>query len=372
MKAKQKIVVVAGARPNFMKVGPLFWELARLRAAGADNLPEMMLIHTGQHYSDNMSEAFFRDLGIPEPDENLEVGSDSHARQTAAIMVGFERVWLRERPDWVVVVGDVNSTAACALTVSKLGGRLAHVEAGLRSRDRSMPEEINRLVTDVLADRLYTTDVLADQNLLAEGVDQAKIRLVGNIMIDSLARGLPKARSLAVAAELGLAPGAYAVVTLHRPSNVDAEPSLRAMWLMLGELQRRLPVVFPVHPRTMARLADFGLLGLAKGWPGLRLVEPMGYLRFLGLVADSRLVLTDSGGLQEETCYLGLPCLTLRQNTERPVTIAAGTNHLVGLEPADILAKVDQLLAATKPAPNPPPLWDGHTARRIMADLLAG
>lgn len=333
-----------------------------------------LLVHTGQHYDRDMSEAFFRDLGLPEPDVYLGVGSGSHAAQTASVMMSFEPVVLSERPDWVVVVGDVNSTLACALVAAKLGVRVAHVEAGLRSRDRSMPEEINRILTDRLADLLLTPSKDADRNLLDEGAEPSRIRFVGNVMIDSLFAHLARAEKSRVREELGLKGSDYGVLTLHRPSNVDERASLSRILDALEEITRRLPVIFPAHPRTRARLGEFGFDERVARNPGLRLIAPLGYLDFLRLYSGARLVLTDSGGIQEETTALGIPCLTLRENTERPVTVELGTNHVVGTDTQRIISAAHEAL--DKPSSGPsdekrlPPLWDGRTAPRILEALL--
>src|ERR1017187_10264109 len=305
-----KYILVAGARPNFMKIAPLMDAFARRKTAG--NGFSVCLVHTGQHYDRKMSEDFFADLGIPEPDINLAVGSGTHAEQTARVMVAFEQVCQSESRDWVIVVGDVNSTLACSITAKKLGIRVAHVEAGLRSRDMSMPEEINRLCTDAISDLLFTTDTLAVENLRNEGVASGKIHFVGNTMIDTLRQQISRARQLPLPD--GLAPGKYAVLTLHRPANVDSPKRLALIMGAINAIADRIPVVFPVHPRTTPRLKEIEM------HPRIRIVEPMSYLPFLGLVASSRMVLTDSGGIQEETTVLGVPCLTMRPNTERPIT----------------------------------------------------
>jgi UDP-N-acetylglucosamine 2-epimerase (non-hydrolysing) len=364
-----KVINVVGARPNFMKVAPVVEALKRR----AREFAPPLVVHTGQHYDAEMSDAFFRDLGLPEPDVYLEVGSASHAVQTALVMQRFEPVVVRERPDWVLVVGDVNSTLACALVCAKLRVRVAHVEAGLRSRDRSMPEEINRLLTDQIADLLLTPSDDADANLLAEGVAPERIRFVGNVMMDSLRAQLERAQNSDVRARLGVAEGDYAVVTLHRPSNVDEHSTLSGILRALEQIAERLPVVFPVHPRTRARLAEFGLTENVESNARLRLIEPLGYLDFLRLYSGARLVLTDSGGIQEETTALGIPCLTLRENTERPVTVTMGTNVVVGTDTERI---VSAARAALERPPTPkdqlklPPLWDGHTADRILDALI--
>jgi len=363
-----KMVVVAGARPNFMKIAPLLRKAADYesrRDATALRL-ETFLVHTGQHYDPNMSDVFFRELGIRPPDINLGVGSGTHALQTAQIMMGFEGVCERLRPDWVVVVGDVNSTVACTLVCAKLGIPVAHVEAGLRSFDRTMPEEINRLVTDALADLLFTPSRDADENLAREGVSAGKIKLVGNIMIDCLIDNLPQARSSRILDEVGAAPGRFIYVTLHRPANVDERAGLAAIWATLGRVAARLPVVCPIHPRTRKKLEEFGLG--SPSHPGLRLLEPIGYHASLALTEKARLVLTDSGGLQEEATFFRTPCLTLRPNTERPVTVTLGSNRLTRLESLE--ADVADALNGPERLGQIPPLWDGRTAERILACLL--
>src|SRR5437588_12584222 len=361
-----KGINVVGARPNFMKVAPVVEAMGRRAREFAP-----LVVHTGQHYDAQMSDAFFRDLGLPEPDVYLGVGSGSHAQQTAAVMQHFEPVVVQERPDWVVVVGDVNSTLACALVCVKLAVPVVHVEAGLRSRDRTMPEEINRVLTDQVADLLLTPSADADRNLLAEGTPPERIRLVGNVMIDSLFKRLARAGRSKVREELGVEGRDYAVVTLHRPSNVDDAGVLRRILSALSTLAVRLPMVFPAHPRTRKMIAEFGLDD-AVGRGGLLLTKPLGYLDFLRLFSGARLVLTDSGGIQEETTALGIPCLTLRENTERPITVETGTNTIVGNDTARIVntafAALDQP-ASSRP-PRVPPLWDGHTAERVVNVLI--
>ena len=359
-----KILCVAGARPNFMKIAPIMHALKRQpRLCG-------VLVHTGQHYDENMSQAFFDDLGIPKPDVNLEVGSGSHAAQTAAIMATFEPVVLQQRPDLVLVVGDVNSTLACSVTAAKLEVPVAHVEAGLRSFDRRMPEEINRIVTDSISDLLFTTCEDANRNLEREGIATDKIFFVGNVMIDTLIHHIDLARRSPIRKQLGLSEKGYAVVTLHRPSNVDAEASLKELLGAFAEIGRTLPIVFPVHPRTRKRFEEFGLAGRVAQIRSLHLLDPLGYLDFLNLMMGARLVLTDSGGIQEETTFLHVPCLTLRDNTERRVTITHGTNRLVPLTARHIVeAAADALERKTDGVPVPP-LWDGHAAERIVEILV--
>jgi UDP-N-acetylglucosamine 2-epimerase (non-hydrolysing) len=361
-----KVINVVGARPNFMKVAPIVEAMKRR----ADEFAPLV-VHTGQHYDAQMSDAFFRDLQLPEPNVYLGVGSGSHAAQTAAVMRRFEPVVLAEKPNWVLVVGDVNSTLACALVCVKLGVRVAHVEAGLRSRDRTMPEEINRLLTDQIADLLLTPSEDADANLRAEGIPKERIRLVGNIMIDSLFSNLKRAERSTVREDLGVANCDYAVLTLHRPSNVDERATLSRILDALDRVSQRLPIIFPVHPRTRERLEEFGFSGRVGRAEKLRLIEPLGYLDFLRLYSGARLVLTDSGGIQEETTVLSIPCLTLRENTERPVTVEMGTNTVVGTETERITRAAFAALDAPRERLNKrvPPLWDGHTADRILDAL---
>ena len=362
-----KVINVVGARPNFMKVAPVVEAMGR---RGREFAP--LVVHTGQHYDARMSDAFFEDLGLPEPDVYLGVGSASHAQQTAAVMQLFEPVVLQERPDWVLVVGDVNSTLACALVCSKLGVRVAHVEAGLRSRDRSMPEEINRLLTDQLSDLLLTPSADADRNLIAEGIPPGRIRLVGNVMIDSLMKSLALAEASRAREELEVEGLDYAVVTLHRPSNVDDPATLRRILSALERVGERLPVIFPAHPRTSKNLSEFGLSERLRASGRVRVVEPLGYVDFLRLYSGARLVLTDSGGIQEETTALGIPCITLRENTERPVTVELGTNRVVGTDDSRIVAEAEAALERARAGepPRVPPLWDGRAAERILDALL--
>jgi len=377
-----KVVLVAGARPNYMKIAPIWWAMREHAAARFAPL----LVHTGQHYDDSMSGAFFRDLGLPEPAINLGVGSGSHAAQTARVMAGFEQVLLAERPGVVIVVGDVNSTAACAMVTAKidLGGNgrpvrpvLAHVEAGLRSRDRDMPEEVNRVVADALSDLLFTTCREAGDNLLREGLARERIHFVGNPMIDSLRRSLAEADGCGALAALELDARPFGLCTLHRPSNVDHGDVLQLLLDTLGEIADDVPIVLPLHPRTRARIAGFGLgeriasLGRASRVParGLVAIEPLSYLAMLQAMRAASFVLTDSGGIQEETTALGVPCVTLRENTERPVTITEGTNVLAGLERRGILAALVEARAKTAAGARIPELWDGQAGERIVAVL---
>ncbi len=360
-----KIILIAGARPNFMKVAPIYAEMKR-RPTEFDP----MIVHTGQHYDAAMSDTFFDDLGMPKPDIHLGVGSGSHAVQTAKIMTEFEPVVLEHKPDWVLVVGDVNSTIACALVSAKLGIKVAHVEAGLRSRDRSMPEEINRILTDSISDLLFTTSQDADENLRNEGIPTGSVRFVGNVMIDSLLDHLKLAEKSKVRDDLGITGKDYAVATLHRPSNVDEREVFKGILDALLAVAERLPIIFPVHPRTRAKIEEFGFADAIKK-SNIRLIDPLGYLDFMRLYSGARLVLTDSGGLQEETTVLGIPCLTLRNNTERPITIELGTNVLVGTDMAKIKETALAVLARENaPKHNKiPPLWDGKTAGRICDNL---
>jgi UDP-N-acetylglucosamine 2-epimerase (non-hydrolysing) len=355
-----KILAVVGARPNFMKVAPLIWEAQR-RSGFA-----VRLVHTGQHYDEKMSHLFFEELRLPRPDVNLEVGSGSHAVQTAEVMKRFEPVLLAERPDLVIVVGDVNSTLACALVAAKLLVPVAHVEAGLRSGDRTMPEEINRILTDAISDWLFVTEPSGIANLRHEGVPEERANLVGNVMIDTLVACKPRVDASPILDRLGVKPGAYAALTLHRPANVDEPETLSRLMGAMERLQREVPFIFPVHPRTRRTMSAYQEGGKL---PNLRFTEPLGYLDFMKLLSHARLVLTDSGGVQEETTFLGVPCLTMRENTERPITITEGTNRLVGLDPERIIAAGLEALAGTGRRGRVPRLWDGHAAGRIL-DVL--
>jgi UDP-N-acetylglucosamine 2-epimerase (non-hydrolysing) len=354
-----RVHLIAAARPNFMKVAPLFHALA----AAQDFDP--VLIHTGQHYDPNMSDQILADLRVPAPHHHLGVGSGSHAEQTGGVMIAYEKVAVAERPDWLVVVGDVNSTAACAMVGAKLRVRVVHLEAGLRSRDRAMPEEINRLVTDVLSDVLWTPSPDADANLQAEGIAQEKVSRVGNIMLDSFEMVRPQIEAAAIADRLGLAKP-YGVVTLHRPSNVDDAAQFRGLVEALVAVQADLPLVFPVHPRTAARLDATGLRQTLES-AGVRLIEPLSYISFMSLVTGAAAAITDSGGIQEETTYLGIPCLTLRENTERPITIDQGTNRLSRAE--TLLEDLRDSLSSAQAGLPRPEHWDGRAAQRCVEDL---
>lgn len=356
-----RIHLIAAARPNFMKIAPLYHALVK------EPWATPQIVHTGQHYDINMSDAFFTDLKLPAPDIHLGVGSGTHAEQTGNVMIAYEKIVMSDRPDLIVVVGDVNSTMAATLVASKLGIPLAHLEAGLRSFDRTMPEEINRLVTDALADVLWTPSPDGDENLIREGVSAEKIECVGNIMIDSLEMRRSTIEEEAYFTELALAPGSYGIVTLHRPANVDPPENLKRLCDALSVISRKINLIFPVHPRTKKNLENHLLIDALESQPGLTLLEPLNYTRFMNLVFHSGIAITDSGGLQEETTYLGIPCLTLRPNTERPITINEGTNKLCTIEDLEKLA--DIALSQKGEKKNPPALWDGHTADRVVQSI---
>lgn len=350
-----------------MKIAPIYAEMKRRESEFSP-----LIVHTGQHYDAKMSDAFFDDLGMPKPHIHLEVGSASHAVQTAKIMLEFEPVVLREKPDWVLVVGDVNSTIACALVASKLGVKVAHVEAGLRSNDRTMPEEINRILTDSISDLLLTPSPDGNENLKKEGIPDEKVKLVGNVMIDSLFRNLEIAGESNILEKLGYVDKDFAALTLHRPSNVDDKGTFESLLNSLVEISQKIPIIFPAHPRTASRIEEFGFSEMIDN-SNIKVVEPLGYLDFLNLMSNSKLVLTDSGGLQEETTALKIPCLTLRENTERPITIEMGTNILVGIDPEKIKRQAFKILASENSSTNAkiPPLWDGKTAERICDALIS-
>lgn len=363
MAAPWNVLNVVGTRPNFMKIAPLHRALLR-----HDSF-EPTLVHTGQHYDERMSEVFFRHLDLPEPDVYLGVGSGSHAAQTARVMMAFESALLDQRPDLVVVVGDVNSTLACALTAAKCHIPVAHVEAGLRSLDRRMPEEINRLATDSVAAVLFASEPSGMAHLEAEGISDDRCFFVGNVMIDTLTRSIERARQRPILDDLGVSLGAFFLVTMHRPSNVDDPDCLRDVIDLLVGLSKHKPVVFPAHPRTRERLREYGFLGPLHAAAGIVLTPPLGYLDFLGLMDAAAVVITDSGGIQEETSFLGVPCLTVRTTTERPITIEQGTNELVPLDAVRIRTRAAALAATARGVPAPLPLWDGHAARRIVEVL---
>lgn len=353
--------MIAAARPNFMKIAPLF------HALKADPEFDVKVIHTGQHYDSNMSDTFFTDLGLPDPDYHLEVGSGTHAEQTGRVMISYEKICMDERPDWTIVVGDVNSTAAAAMVCAKLHIPVAHLEAGLRSGDRRMPEEINRLVTDAIADLLWTPSPDANANLQLEGVPEHRVEMVGNIMMDSYELLRDKIDSAATRDGMKLTDRQYGVVTLHRPANVDGSEVLGELVDQLTLASELVELVFPVHPRTLKSLKEHGLHHKLVSAKGIKLLEPVGYVQFMNLVQGARLAITDSGGLQEETTYLGIPCLTVRPNTERPITLTQGTNKLV--EPAQILEETQKILSGSIPEGSCPELWDGQAAQRCVASL---
>ncbi len=366
-KRRKKIILVGGARPNFMKIAPVYFELLKYKNF------KPIIVHTGQHYDSQMSAFFFRDLGLPKPDVYLGVGSASHAVQTACIMERFEPVLINEKPELLLVVGDVNSTVACALTAVKMGIKVGHIEAGLRSFDRSMPEEINRLLTDQISDFLFTTCLDANKNLLREGIAPEKIFFVGNTMIDSLLRHLALARKSEIKAQLGLIGVKFGILTLHRPSNVDDLNTLQRIMGAISRISSSIPIIFPVHPRTQKQLGQLNFLYYnEKHKKGIRIIEPLGYLDFLSLLERASIVLTDSGGIQEETTILGIPCLTLRDNTERPITIREGTNRLVGTDPKRIEEEALRIIkkGLKRKRLKRPKYWDGRAGERIVKVLL--
>ncbi len=364
-----KILSVVGARPNFMKIAPVCRAFDALMKQRPDVHIENILVHTGQHYDKNMSKVFFDDLDIPRPDVNLEVGSGTHADQTAGVMTKFEKLCLKERPDLIIVLGDINSTLACSVVGAKLLIPVAHVEAGLRSFDRRMPEEINRIVTDALSEHLFTTCLDANENLKAEGIPDDKISFVGNVMIDTLYHSMPKAENSRVKEEIGLTGEPYALVTLHRPSNVDEdEVFTRVLEGLLGA-SRRIKVIFPMHPRSRKKLESLEIYKKIKGNENFKIIDPIGYLDFLSLMKGAKLVITDSGGMQEETTVLGVPCLTLRENTERPITITEGTNILIGQDMKKLVEETDKVLSGNVKKGKIPELWDGKAAERIVAKI---
>ena len=358
-----KVVNVVGARPNFMKIAPIH------RRMQNSSFFEPILLHTGQHYDEKMSKTFFVELGVPQPDVYLGVGSGTHAEQTAAVMLKVEKFLMDEKADLLIVVGDVNSTIAASLAATKLHIPVAHVEAGLRSYDRRMPEEINRILTDSIADYLFVTEQSGSDNLKKEGIADDKIFFVGNCMIDSLVEHLQKASTNPVLNDFSLEPQGYALMTLHRPSNVDDRTTLMNIFAALEHIQNDMPVIFPIHPRTKKMLSAFGLENDMKRMSNIRLTEPLGYLAFLRLMSQAQLIVTDSGGIQEETTYLKIPCLTLRENTERPITTTLGTNQLVGMEPENILDGYNKAMNGYTKNSQIPPLWDGVTSQRIL-DVL--
>jgi len=363
-----KVINIVGARPNFMKIAPLMEQYKH------DSNIEPLLVHTGQHYDEKMSDLFFRQLGIPEPDINLEIGSGTHAFQTAEIMKAFEPVVLEHKPDAVLVVGDVNSTIACGLVAVKLGVKLIHIEAGLRSGDRSMPEEINRVLTDSISDMLFCTEQSGVDNLIKEGIAPEKIHLVGNVMIDTLLKNLQKAQESKIIEQLQaqgrIGGDGFVVLTMHRPSNVDGSKTFSQILDALEIIQKDLPILFPIHPRTRRNLAALGLQDRMDSLRNIHLMDPIGYLDFLKLNSCARVVLTDSGGIQEETTVLKVPCITLRENTERPITAKIGSNQIVGTDPQKILAAYRNATSGNWREPQIPPLWDGKAAQRIVRILL--
>jgi UDP-N-acetylglucosamine 2-epimerase (non-hydrolysing) len=360
-KDMKKIILVAGARPNFVKIAPLVKEFKKNR-----KYFNVLLVHTGQHYDFEMSEIFFQHLDIPEPDVHLNIGSDTHAKQTAKIMMAFEDILIKERPDRVIVVGDVNSTLACSLVASKLCVKVAHVESGLRSFDRSMPEEINRLVTDSISDYLFVSEESGLKNLRKENIPSEKVFFVGNIMIDTLLSNRNKISDSNILQRLSIRPESYAVLTMHRPSNVDSRESLAKIYDILKDISGKIEIIYPIHPRTRKMMEKHGFMSKFESLKGFIIIDSLGYIDFIKLVEKSKFVLTDSGGIQEETTILKIPCLTMRDNTERPVTLTKGTNHLVGSEKRKIVELVEAVLKGKIKQGNVPKFWDGKTAERIV------
>ncbi|MEM7401020.1 MAG: UDP-N-acetylglucosamine 2-epimerase (non-hydrolyzing) [Pseudomonadota bacterium] len=360
---KKNIHLIAGARPNFMKIAPLYHALIKRDWA------DVKLVHTGQHYDANMSDSFFQDLKIPAPDFNLNVGSGTHAQQTAQVMIEYEKLCANDKPEWVIVVGDVNSTIACSLVAAKLHIKVAHLEAGLRSRDRQMPEEINRIVTDQLSDLLWTPSIDGNENLKQEGIEANKIELVGNIMIDSFELQRDRIKSATSVQDHYLQDKSFAVLTLHRPSNVDEQSRFAKIIQEINLVSTLVSLVFPIHPRTKQKLKDFRLYDELSNNSNIKLCEPLGYIEFMNLVCSSQIVITDSGGIQEETTYLDIPCVTLRKNTERPITIKQGTNILV--EPENLFTTVEKSLlkSSQRNQIQKPKYWDGQTANRVVNSL---
>lgn len=355
-----KVINVVGARPNFMKIAPI------QHLMDADPEIETVLVHTGQHYDEKMSKLFFDDLQLPKPDIYLNVGSASHALQTAKIMTAFEQVMIDEKPDLVIVVGDVNSTMACAIVAKKMHVKVAHVEAGLRSFDRHMPEEINRLLTDAISDMLFVTEQSGLDHLKHEGTADEKVHFVGNVMIDSLVHFQDKAAESTILKDLNVAPGSYGLITLHRPSNVDNKDVLTRLLDTFDAIEQDMELIFPIHPRSRKMIQNFGLAERINSMPNLHLLDPLGYLDFMQLMHNARVLLTDSGGIQEETTYLGIPCITMRENTERPSSVDLGTNVLVGTDTDLILKEFKKVLNGGSKKGSVPPLWDGHAAERIV------
>ena len=358
----KKIISVVGARPNFMKIAPIYRELLNYK----NNITHL-IVHTGQHYDEKMSKIFFDDLELPKPDIYLGVGSGSHSVQTAKIMIEFERIIQEENPNLIIVVGDVNSTLACSIVAAKILIPLAHVEAGLRSFDNTMPEEINRKVTDILSDLLFVTEKSGLENLKKEGISSSKVHFVGNVMIDSLNYYLEKSKNSILMNELNIQPQKYILVTLHRPSNVDQKENLEKILSIFEGFNQKLPIIFPIHPRTQKNIISFGLEERFRKLSNVKIIDPIGYLDFINLMNNSTLILTDSGGIQEETTYLGVPCITMRENTERPITVEIGTNYLVGLNVEKVIEVGNKIISGNIKDHKIPDLWDGKTSNRIVS-----